>query len=126
MREKQQHWQSLEQEYHDYERSSLLLKAISGVTAFFLLNQSDLLTASALALFFWVLDAIWKTFQQRTADHLLKYESGEVAECSLHKEWQQRRPGAVGLVVEYAKTALKPTLLMPHVLLIILLALVSL
>ena len=117
--EKAQQWQTLEQEYHDYERCSFALKLVGGVASLALAQQA-FSSALALVFFIWALDAIWKTFQQRTADYLLKLEMGEVAPYTLHSDWQKNRPTAIRLIQEYIRTAFKPTVLIPYTLLLIL------
>ncbi|MCM2679052.1 hypothetical protein [Echinimonas agarilytica] len=113
-------WQTLQQQFHDYERMSLVLKIVSGATSFYF-AQTNVINAVAFALFFWGLDAIWKTFQLRIGDRLMVLESGECSGMNLHTHWQRNRPGAIGLLQGYAISALRPTIMMPHALLVALL-----
>ena len=122
---KQQHWHVLEQEFHDYERCSLALKVTSAIASFFLAQQASLMSVAGLIVFIWVLDAIWKTFQQRTGHYLERLEAQKVTPCTLHLDWQKNRPGTLGLVLEYAKTGLRPTVMLPHLLLLVLIGATS-
>jgi hypothetical protein len=73
-----------------------------------------------------VIEAMLRTVQGRLGQRLLKVETliadgaSEYAACQLHTEWQATRPGAVGLLMEYATSALKPTVAFPHALLLLL------
>ena len=40
----------------------------------------------------------------------------------LHTEWAAQRPGTVGLVVEYLKQALRPTVAFPYPVLVVVIA----
>jgi len=40
----------------------------------------------------------------------------------LHSEWLQQRPGSLGLLLEYLKSALRPTVALPYPILLALLA----
>jgi hypothetical protein len=79
----------------------------------------------------WLQDGIWKTFQARMGERL------EVVELSIQNlsedglvdsstqgmqfntAWAASRKSALGLVVEYIKQSLKPTVAYPHAILIV-------
>lgn len=72
-------------------------------------------------------DAIWKTFQSRIEARLLQIENCLLIECG-EKEFQfnrlykKNRPGVVGLMGEYLRQAIRSSIAFPHVLLVLLLA----
>ena len=80
----------------------------------------------------WLQDAIWKTFQNRIGQRLEIVEQAiqdnphHVPEHLLHLgmqfnlAWNQSRPRAIGLISEYIKQSLKPTVAYPYVVLIFL------
>ncbi len=68
-----------------------------------------------------------KTFQARLGDRLLAVESAlapgadaAVAPMQLHRDWPARRPRGAGLVAQYLKSALRPTVALPYPLLMLL------
>lgn len=116
----QSEWVALQQEYADFEKWSLLIKLFSVLICTTLVFHQKLdFVIFLLCLILWMLDAIWKTFQNRTATRLEVIEKGIVqAEPAMamqfHSQWLQNRPTAVGLIIEYAKHGLSPTVAFPH------------
>lgn len=68
----------------------------------------------------WMEEGIFKTYQSRLADRLLRVESLlQQAESSspamqLHSEWTARRPGGMRLIAGYAASACRPTVAFPY------------
>ncbi|MGS2719281.1 hypothetical protein [Paraglaciecola aestuariivivens] len=120
-------WTVLQTQYDSYESYSLLIKLISIVLSCLLIYQWQAgLVSVIVLLILWLQDAIWKTFQSRIGLRLEMVEQGlqqasdkpQVQGMQFNLTWQQSRPSAFGLVVEYAKQSLKPTVAYPYVALI--------
>jgi hypothetical protein len=127
----QSEWVTLQNQFDSYEKFSLAIKLFSILTCcilVFALNAGvwSLLVVAIL----WLQDAIWKTFQNRIGQRLEVVEQAiqdnphHAPEHSSHMgmqfniAWNQSRPRTIGLVSEYIKQALKPTVAYPHVVLI--------
>lgn len=118
----QQEWLLLQSQHESYELWALGIK-LGAVT---LLAVAGL-AAGPLAfvlLMLWLMEAVLKTFQARLGERLLRVEAlmrePQVAvglAMQLHSEWQAARPGLVGLLGVYARTACRPTLAFPYPLL---------
>ena len=70
----------------------------------------------------WLQEGVLKTFQGRLGDRLLAIEpalkSGmDAAAMQLHSDWAAHRPRGLGLVGQYLKSALRPTVALPYPLL---------
>lgn len=121
-------WSTLQNNYEQYEKSSLLIKL--GTTAVFVASLALALDAAitvAVMLILWVQEGILRTGQSRLGDRLLRIEqllrqaTPQVAyACQLHTEWQAARPGFGGLLAEYAKSMLRPTVAFPYAVLTLL------
>ncbi|MFT4823465.1 MAG: hypothetical protein ACI9DH_001158 [Halioglobus sp.] len=122
-------WSILQNQYDSYEKFSLVIKLLSiGVLSFsYFLHQIGLLTL-ALLLILWLQDAIWKTFQSRISIRLMDVERGLSADPSqstsplaayqYNSVYARDRPGLLGLIREYLKHAVRPTIAYPHVVLV--------
>ncbi len=117
-------WCLLQNQFDSYEKYSLLIKlANAGLlcTAYFVNRMSVFVVF--LLLILWMQDAIWKTFQSRIETRLLQiensllYESDENA-FQFNSQYQINRPGVVGLIAEYLRQTLRPTVAFPHVVLV--------
>lgn len=128
----EQEWRVLQNQADAYEKHALYIKLLSFiiVATAVLISRGGLVIASVLVIL-WFQDAIWKTFQSRISDRLLKVEhalkrvSGQssnidpdITPCQLNAEWMEKRLGFKGLLSEYMTQALRPTVAFPHVLLI--------
>ena len=124
-------WCLLQNQFDSYEKYSLIIKLFSVtvlVTTLQISSVSVLIIIVLLTL--WLQDAIWKTFQARIETRLLQIESlitnsaasieAVEAACQFNSEYQKQRPGSTGLVMEYFRQALRPTVAFPHVVLVIL------
>mgnify|MGYP006196226355 CR=1 FL=1 len=123
----QTEWATLQQDHERHERCAVGIKiAAVALTAGAALFGYPFELAAPLIAIVWVIEAMLRTVQGRLGQRLLKVETliadgaSEYAACQLHTEWQATRPGAVGLLMEYATSALKPTVAFPYPLLIIL------
>lgn len=118
-------WATLQNNYEQYEKNSLLIKL--GSTVLFvscLALTLHVATTVALMLILWVQEGIFRTYQSRLGERILRVEqllrqaSPQLAyACQLHTEWQAVRPGFGGLLAEYAKSMLRPTVAFPYVVL---------
>ena len=120
-------WATLQQDHEHHERCAVGIKiAAVALTAGAALFGFPFELAAPLTVIVWVIEAMLRTVQGRLGQRLLKVETliadgaSEYAACQLHTEWQATRPGAVGLLMEYATSALKPTVAFPHALLLLL------
>jgi hypothetical protein len=118
-------WSLLQNQFDSYEKFSLLIKlANTGVlcTAYFL-NKMGIFVLFLL-LILWMQDAIWKTFQSRIETRLLQlenclFEASDVKVFQFNSQYLKNRPGVAGLISEYVKQALRPTVAFPHIVLVL-------
>ena len=118
-------WAILQNNYEQYEKSSLLIKL--GCTALFVFCLAlalHVMAAVTVILVLWVQEGIFRTYQSRLGERILRVEqllrqaTPQVAHaCQLHTEWGALRPGFGGLLAEYAKSMLRPTVMFPYVVL---------
>jgi hypothetical protein len=85
--------------------------------------------ALALLALLWLQEGVLKTFQGRLGDRLLAVEAGlksgeGVVAMQLHSDWLASRPRGAGLVTQYLKSALRPTVALPYPLLMLLVVIV--
>ena len=121
-------WQTLQQAYDKYEFGSLAIKLLAVLLAFVgLITNVQVCLLLAVVAILWLQDGIWKTFQSRFEMRLLEIESafanGESVKPAFNTEWLKQRPGAVGLVKAYICNSLKPTVMYPYVVLMLLVGL---
>lgn len=121
-------WTTLQHQHEAYERSGLWIKllAVALVAAAAWLALSPPLLA-VLLLVLWAQEAIMKTWQARLGARLQVVEaalgdpaSSAAQPCQLHTQWQGQRPSAAGLLLEYAQSALRPTVAFPYAVLLLL------
>lgn len=117
-------WATLQNNHEQYERCSLLIKlgAIALFVAYLALSLDGLIVL-LLMLVLWVQEAIFRTSQSRLGLRILRIEQclddGLSAPAyQLHSEWLAARPGTAGLVAEYGKNMVRPTVAFPYVVLI--------
>jgi len=111
-----QEWLLLQAQHERYEGLALGVK-LAAFTATVLVPDNTL--AVALLALLWLQEAVLKTFQGRLGDRLLAIEaslrSGEGAvPMQLQSDWLASRPRGAGLVAEYLKSALRPTVALPY------------
>ncbi|MBK4735295.1 hypothetical protein [Noviherbaspirillum pedocola] len=122
-----QEWTTLQNNHEAYERSSLLIKlfAIALLVACIAI-ELDAVTTGLLMLVMWIQEGIFRTSQSRIGERILRIESllkqaapQTPIAYQLHSEWQASRPGFLGLLVEYGRSMVRPTVAFPHLVLIL-------
>ena len=121
----EQEWLSLQSHYEHYERSNLLIKLVCVVLfAAGLVLRLNVIIAAAFVLILWLQEGIVRTYQARLGGRILHIEASLRGESptmqafQLHTEWLKTRPSALGLMVEYAKNAARPTVAFPYIVLL--------
>jgi len=117
-----QEWLALQAQHERYEALALGVKLVAFAAT--VLVPDNTLALALLALL-WLQEAVLKTFQGRLGDRLLAVEAGLKAgegatAMQLHSDWLASRPRGAGLVTQYLKSALRPTVALPYPLLMIL------
>jgi hypothetical protein len=128
----QQEWVTLQNQFDSYEKFSLLIKLFNiSITCLLLLVYNAGFWTLFVCASLWLQDGIWKTFQSRIGQRLEVIEQSiksttdnqqsQLVDAGMqfNLAWSQQRPSAVGLVIEYIKQSLKPTVAYPHVLLVV-------
>jgi len=125
-------WSLLQNQFDSYEKYSLLIKLVSVLILLVAYITHHLhFFVFLLLLVLWMQDAIWKTFQSRIEVRLLQLEEYLSGDQSLDRtdqkayqfnsQYVESRPGIVGLVNEYRRQAMRPTVAYPHIVLLFLL-----
>ena len=111
-------WVVLQGNIEQHERNALAVKllAVFLFTAAVLFSLAENLTAWLIVIL-WVQEAMLRTFQARLGARILRIEDvlrGAAGQAmQLHTEWAAARGGLVGMLVEYAKNANRPTVAFP-------------
>jgi len=121
-----QEWTTLQNNYEQHERNALLLKlaAIILCVCGYALAVPDQLSGG-IALLLWVQESIYRTYQARLGERILRVEAmlqrgaPPSNACQLHTEWLATRKSGFGLLAEYAAHALRPTVAFPYALLVL-------
>ncbi len=131
--ELEKEWALLQNQFDSYEKLSLLIKLanIGLLAAAYFLNNMSVFVLFLL-LIVWIQDAIWKTFQARIEARLLALEnyllvnpaqeSCDENAYQFNRQYQENRPGNLGLILEYLQQAARPTVAFPHLLLLLMLS----
>jgi len=123
-----QEWTTLQNNHESHERSALWIKLVAVVLSA-LAWVAGLVpeVLAALVLMLWCQEAVLKTWQNRLADRLVGIEAmfrgeaeGVVQPFQLHSRWLAQRPGLKGLLLDYARSAIRPTVAFPYVALLLL------
>jgi hypothetical protein len=120
-----QEWITLQNNHEHYERGALALKVTTVVFAFALLAVNlPALIVALVVLALWLQEGIYRTSQSRLGQRLQVLEglirSKEPGTpFQLHTQWQAARPGVGGLLREYVRNALRPTVAYPYVVLLL-------
>lgn len=114
-----QEWLALQAQHERYEGLALAVKLAAFAAA--VVVPDNALALPLLALL-WLQEAVLKTFQARLGDRLLVVEAGvkagdDTVPMQLHSHWLARRPRGAGLLGEYLRSALRPTVALPYPLL---------
>ncbi len=111
-------WLALQSQHERYEALALAVKLVAFAACFLV---PDVGLALSLIALLWLQEGVLKTFQGRLGERLLVVEaalkSGEGVAMQLHSDWQAGRPGGAGLLLQYLKSALRPTVALPYPLL---------
>lgn len=116
-----QEWQTLQNNHEQHERNALLIKLTSLTLCLGGLALSlPLLWIGFAVLLCWGLEGIFKTYQARLSERLLRIEAlfnkpqPSDMPMQLHAEWAANRPGGVALIAGYALSACRPTVAFPY------------
>lgn len=125
-------WSLLQNQFDSYEKYSLIIKLFSIFilsVAYFTHHLNFFIFSLLLVL--WLQDAIWKTFQSRIEIRLLQLEQHLSGDQSLDRtegkayqfnsQYIEARLGVAGLMNEYFRQAIRPTVAYPYVVLLLLL-----
>ncbi|MBL4765533.1 MAG: hypothetical protein JKX67_09705 [Colwellia sp.] len=113
-------WQALHSSHECYEQYALIIKLFSvAVTVFSLaLYQGNMIIILILVVL-WLQEGIWKTYQARACSRIELIElallKNNLAAFQFYRQWSENRPSSVGLIMEYLKNALKPTVIYPYI-----------
>jgi hypothetical protein len=120
-------WAVLQNNHEQYEKNCLLIK-LGSIVLFVssLALTLNVATAVSLMLIMWVQEGIFRTYQGRIGERILHVEQllrqsplQVSLSYQLHTEWKATRPGVSGLLAEYGKSMLRPTVAFPHVVLML-------
>ena len=129
-------WAVLQKNFERYEMGGLVIK-LAGLTLAVIGITLGLNTAFVilLLLVMWVQEGIYRTFQARIGQRILRVEelivragatdglsspaAGANMPFQLHSDWRAGRGGVKGLLVEYSASACKPTVAYPYALLVV-------
>ena len=126
-------WQMLQNNHEQHEKSALLIKLTSLILC--VLGMAAAVPAVWLGItvtLCWLQEAIYKTFQARLVERLLRVEQllceADPTEqaMQLYSAWTANRPSGLGLIAGYAASALKPTVAFPYLPILLLGSLVRL
>ena len=122
-------WQTLQNHYEQHERNALLIKLASlALCLGGLALGQPLLWVGFAVLLGWGLEGIFKTYQSRLGERLLRIESllkgvqVPDAPMQFHTEWAASRPGGAALFASYALSACRPTVAFPYLPILLMLA----
>jgi len=124
----QKEWAILHNDIEKYEKFSIVIKLfsvlISVLCISYILNEWVTVT---FILILWLQDGIWKTFQKRLEARILFVEKNLNHETvdndipfQFYSQWENKRQGIKGLLIEYISNSAKPTVAYPYFLLIVL------
>lgn len=119
-----QEWQILHQDHEKYDRYGLLIKLTALLAALLSLGlKIELWLALIFIMLPWLQEGIWRTVQARTSDRILAIErllnkSGDQPAMQFYSNWEAGRPDTVGLIKEYLRNSVRPTVAYPYVILL--------
>jgi hypothetical protein len=122
-------WRTLQHDHEGHEKVAFACKLLAVVlTAQFTFFALPLVLTVPLLLCVWVVEAMVRTVQGRLGARIVRLEqliadgAPDSAAGQLHSEWLAGRSGALRLLREYGASALKPTVIFPYPVLLVLLA----
>jgi len=119
-------WVTLQNQYDAFEKLSLAIKLLAVLLACLfsiaLIHPEVIVVLNSIL---WVQDAIWKTLQSRFSERLLDIESclsssESDGSIQFNTAWEAKPRGIVLLVSEYLRHLVKPTVVFPHLVLVLL------
>jgi hypothetical protein len=123
-------WCLLQNQFDSYEKHSLYIKLLS-IVVLLAAEISGVIgiTIAFILVVLWLQDAIWKTFQSRIELRLLQIEKyisngSNESECQFNIEYHKGRLSGLGLIIEYVRQSIRPTVAFPHVVLMLILLIV--
>lgn len=118
----QQEWGALHATYEQSEVLSLAIKIVATLCCALWIGMGlPPIIGSVILSVFWLQDAIWKTFQSRTETRLIQLEhslNNAPLTQGFYSHWEHSRPGTLGLIKSYIRTAIRPTVAYPYAALI--------
>lgn len=117
-------WVVLQGNIEQHERNALVVKLVAIVlfTAAILFSLAGPLTAWLIAIL-WVQEAMLRTFQGRMVARILRIEEslrGAAGQAmQFHTDWVATRNGPAGMILEYAASAIRPTVAFPYAVLLL-------
>jgi hypothetical protein len=117
-------WMVLQGNIEQHERNALVVKlvAVFLFTAAVLFSLAGELTAWLIAIL-WIQEAMLRTFQARIGTRILRIEEmlrGAAGQAmQLHTDWIATRRGLTGMTLEYAASAIRPTVAFPYAVLLL-------
>lgn len=124
-----QEWKILHQDHEYYDRYALLIKLVAVIICLLSTGLSlNFFLGTVLIPILWLQEGIWRTAQARIGERLLIVEKlierlakhpHEQAAMQLYSNWEAARPGTTGLIKEYLRNALRPTIAYPYVILLV-------
>ncbi|TXH96704.1 MAG: hypothetical protein E6Q75_06755 [Rheinheimera sp.] len=118
----QQEWLQLQQSYDQMEKHALWLRLLCLTLWLWLVqSESTVVLQAGLIGFCWLNEALWKAQQDRAGARLLALEAALREEQDIACQWQScwlaQRPGIAGLIGDYVKAGLKPTVAVSYLIL---------
>jgi len=117
-------WKLLHQDFERYDRYSLLIKLTAIASSLIVIGLGIMLWVTIFfILVLWLQEGIWRTVQGRTGERLLTLEKliksdDQKSAMQFYSTWEAGRQGTIGLIKEYLRNALRPTVAYPYVLLL--------
>ncbi|MEJ6005027.1 hypothetical protein WG899_05680 [Paucibacter sp. AS339] len=116
-------WLALQAHHEQYERAALGIKLLAVALCALAFSHWAAVARGLWLLIglLWLQEAIFKTFQGRLGERLLRVEAllrepdaapGQAMQ--LHSEWLAGRAGGLGLLREYLRSACRPTVAFPY------------
>lgn len=117
-------WAVLQNNIEQYERHALWVKLIAVALSAQLGWLGWPLLGVAIVAVLWLQEAIFRTSQSRLGDRMLALEHQiGIGAHQLHTAWHASRPGTLGLIREYLRQSVRPTVAFPYpVLMLVLIA----
>lgn len=118
-----QEWHTLQNNHEQHEKNALLIKLTClALCMVGLATAVSIAWITVMVLLCWGQEGIFKTYQARLGERLLRVEAllrqgtpSAPSALQLHTEWQLERPGGMALLAGYVASACKPTVAFPYV-----------